>query len=53
MIERTYGHLVAGSVDSARARLDAFHERELDLLGVEQASATGVDADLRTVKPPR
>jgi integrase len=38
MIERTYGHLVAGSAESARARLDAFRELELDRLGVEQAS---------------
>jgi integrase len=37
MIERTYGHLVAGSVESARARLDTFREYELDRLGVEQA----------------
>ena len=27
MIERTYGHLVAGSVENARARLDAFREQ--------------------------
>jgi integrase len=44
MIEKTYGHLVAGSVDSARARLDAFREYELDRLGVEQASDLGVDS---------
>lgn len=43
-IEKTYGHLVAGSVESARARIDAFREYELERLGVEQASSIGVDA---------
>ena len=38
MVERVYGHLVAGSTENARARLDAFRERESNRLGVEQAS---------------
>jgi hypothetical protein len=38
MIERTYGHLIAGSVESARGQLDAFRKSDLERLGVEQAS---------------
>jgi integrase len=43
-IEKTYGHLVAGSIESTRGRLDAFREYEVNRLGVEQASAVEVDS---------
>ena len=41
MIERTYGHLVAGADESFRNRLDAFAARD----GVEVAS--GVEGESR------
>jgi integrase len=43
-IERTYGHLVAGSAESTRARLDAFREYELSRLGVEQVSVVETES---------
>jgi hypothetical protein len=39
MIERTYGHLVAGSVESARARMDEL------LAASEQARVVGVESE--------
>ena len=38
MVERVYGHMVAGSAENARVRLDAFREHESNRLGEEQAS---------------
>jgi integrase len=37
MVSRTYGHLAKGSEQVARDRIDAYRERELERLGVEQA----------------
>jgi len=37
MVSRTYAHLAKGSEQVARDRIDAYRERELERLGVEQA----------------
>ena len=48
-IDKTYGHLVQGAEDAARAKLDAYQER----LGQEQATAAEAAATSETTKAPR
>ena len=47
------GHLVPSSVESARARIDAFRAYKFDRLGVEQASSVGVDTGPSESRKPR
>jgi integrase len=48
-IDRTYGHLVQGAEDAARAKLDAYRQR----LGQDWATAAEVRASPETTKAPR